>query len=302
MISAQDRSLQRLRAVKSRLKKAPKHMRLKRAPRMIEPKSQIREYARAIKAMNTVLRRTYEHVFLNQLPHLTKTAQALRPEVKKDSWADPVKQLITALRVAYAREFSEDEINAIALKAGISVSELSLRNLNRVWQTVLEINPLLDQPYLGETLKAFASLNTTLIQSVSERFFGELEQITYKGLINGTLYSDMADEIASRFGVADSRAELIARDQSSKLNGQLNELRQSELGVDKYVWRTSLDERVRESHAEKEGEEFAWEDPPSDTGNPGDDINCRCYGEPVLTDLFGQNEEASLEPSDQESP
>ena len=43
----------------------------------------------------------------------------------------------------------------------------------------------------------------------------------------------------------------------------------------RYVWRTQRDERVRTSHRMNEGRIFLWSDPP-DTGDPGEDYNCRC--------------------------
>ncbi|QJE73761.1 minor capsid protein [Aerophototrophica crusticola] len=47
-----------------------------------------------------------------------------------------------------------------------------------------------------------------------------------------------------------------------------------------YVWRTMRDERVRPSHAERDGKVFRWSDPPQG-GHPGEASNCRCWAEPV---------------------
>ena len=65
----------------------------------------------------------------------------------------------------------------------------------------------------------------------------------------------------------------LTRDQTNKLIGQLNEVRQTELGVERYVWATSGDDRVRPSHADNDGTEFAWSNPPA-TGHPGEEIQC----------------------------
>lgn len=46
-----------------------------------------------------------------------------------------------------------------------------------------------------------------------------------------------------------------------------------------YVWRTRQDGKARDSHAEREGKVFAWDNPP-EGGHPGEDYNCRCYTEP----------------------
>ena len=47
---------------------------------------------------------------------------------------------------------------------------------------------------------------------------------------------------------------------------------------DYYVWRTMEDEKVRESHALRDGKVYNWNLPP-EGGNPGEDYNCRCLAE-----------------------
>ncbi len=44
-----------------------------------------------------------------------------------------------------------------------------------------------------------------------------------------------------------------------------------------YIWRTAGDERVRPEHAQYNGTKRAWSDSP----DPGEDFNCRCWAEPV---------------------
>ncbi len=64
-------------------------------------------------------------------------------------------------------------------------------------------------------------------------------------------------------------------------------------GITQYTWSTSKDERVRPSHAELEGEQFSYDDPPEVDGepaNPGEPILCRCVPLPVL-DLGDDDED-----------
>ena len=49
------------------------------------------------------------------------------------------------------------------------------------------------------------------------------------------------------------------------------------------IFGTSEDERVRPTHQNNNGETYSWDNPPFETGNPGDDIQCRCTAEPVVT-------------------
>lgn len=45
-----------------------------------------------------------------------------------------------------------------------------------------------------------------------------------------------------------------------------------------YIWRTTGDNKVRSSHAERDGKVFSWDLPP-EGGHPGEDYNCRCRAE-----------------------
>ena len=75
----------------------------------------------------------------------------------------------------------------------------------------------------------------------------------------------------------------IVRDQNSKVISGLNQVRQQQLGITQYVWRSVQDERTRPTHAANDGRTFEWGSPPADTGHPGDDVMCRCLAEAVIT-------------------
>lgn len=48
----------------------------------------------------------------------------------------------------------------------------------------------------------------------------------------------------------------------------------------KYIWRTQGDGKVRPEHAERDDEEFDWDNPPPG-GHPGEAPNCRCWPENI---------------------
>lgn len=62
--------------------------------------------------------------------------------------------------------------------------------------------------------------------------------------------------------------------------GLINQLRQQDLGIERYIWRSRDDAKVRDSHAEYDDQVFRWDEPPA-SGHPGQAHNCRCYAEPV---------------------
>jgi len=78
-------------------------------------------------------------------------------------------------------------------------------------------------------------------------------------------------------------AKLVAHDQVSKLNAQLNQTRQQAAGIEKFKWVTMGDLRVRPKHQALNGRIFSWEDPETGgEGLPGEPIHCRCHAEAVI--------------------
>ncbi len=97
----------------------------------------------------------------------------------------------------------------------------------------------------------------------------------------GLRHEELSAKLEAAFGVSQARADLIARDQTLKLAGDLTHIRQTQAGITSYVWTTSGDERVREEHAVLDGETFEWRSPP-EVGHPGQDFNCRCTAYPIV--------------------
>ena len=62
--------------------------------------------------------------------------------------------------------------------------------------------------------------------------------------------------------------------------GLINQLRQQDLGIETYIWRSRDDAKVRDRHAANDDQVFRWDTPP-EGGHPGQAYNCRCHAEPV---------------------
>ncbi len=155
-------------------------------------------------------------------------------------------------------------------------------------------------PRAAELQKEWIDRNTSLIR-LEERARQEVARIVDAPIREGVRVEEIRDRIQERMNVVRSRAELIARDQTLKLYGQIQEERQTQAGIEEYTWSTSLDERVRGNpsgiypkshgnHWKLEGRTFRWDDPPvvdEKTGrkeHPGGDFQCRCAAIPVLSD------------------
>ena len=150
------------------------------------------------------------------------------------------------------------------------------------------------QTGIGADVQTQIMENATLIRTLpldtAQKVVEEVKVKTFEGL--------RASEIAKLISVktnqhAGASARLIARTEVSKTTTALTKARSENLGLNWYVWRTSLDgDRVRKSHRIMEGVLVNWNDPPSPEELAGEKSvgkyhagniwNCRCYPEPLL--------------------
>lgn len=161
--------------------------------------------------------------------------------------------------------------------------------------------------------------NYTLITSNAKNYISKINTLTEQAIVNGLSVSRLKDEIQkATFGLTESHCKLLARDQIGKLTGQITEAQMQEIGLDLYVWATSIDDRVRESHSAMEGLLCRWDDAnvcsydngktwverPSNAVrlHPGQDIQCRCsalsYYPELISEVEGKpmNEVVSIIP------
>lgn len=156
-------------------------------------------------------------------------------------------------------------------------------------QTGIDLSAYLrNSPNIAERVNTLTAGNVQLIKSIRSQYLDKVQNAVMQAMVKGTLNKDLAAQIKDLGKTTEKRAMFIARDQSSKLNAALTQARHEEVGIKKYMWSTSGDERVRESHAEKDGQIFEYANPPADTGHPGHDFNCRCVQIPVLDDVVSQ--------------
>jgi SPP1 gp7 family putative phage head morphogenesis protein len=259
-----------------------KGRRLKRVPRFILPDPIERRYRTAlIEILKNIEDQTRKIIF----PHLEGLVQERDYIMKTDSWAESADRIIETMKVSVGAS-GQILPGSLAGDIGQKTADWNDRQWRRQLRTVLGIDVLQREQWLQPMLTSFTKENVGLIKSITDKSVSDIEGMVQRGISSGQRFTKIRDQIEEQFDVNRRRATLIARDQVSKLNGQITMARQKASGIEHYIWRTSMDERVRPSHAEKEGMEFSWDNPPEDTGNPGEDIQCRCTAEPVITELL----------------
>lgn len=148
---------------------------------------------------------------------------------------------------------------------------------------------------VSNEINAAIQTNIELIKSIPEKYLDSLTSVVTEGLKAGDDYQSIRKEIRGLGQSTRKRAKFIARDQLSKFNNSVNRIRQENLGVTRYRWRTAGDSRVSEDHADNDGLVFEWANPPA-TGHPGERPNCRCVAEPYLEDVWAQLNNPGVKP------
>lgn len=199
-----------------------------------------------------------------------------------------VKSLLKILKRYEDKDHSADD-EKIALgfvnRGNIQNQQEVSKNLKN--QTGIDLSAYLgNSPNIAEKVNAMTTANVQLIKSIRSQYLDKVQNAVTQSIVKGTLNKDLVQQIKDIGKTTEKRAVFIARDQSSKLNAALTQARHEDVGITKYTWSTSGDERVRESHAEKDGQVFEYANPPEDTGNPGHDFNCRCVAIPYLGDVL----------------
>lgn len=162
---------------------------------------------------------------------------------------------------------------------------------------VPDFEPLFTDKKLHPFFQNMIDENVGLIRSVHEDKMEALKTKLTFLITKDASHKDIAKELQENFGFAKNKASLIARDQVGKLNGQLAQYRQQQLGGSRYIWHNVHDSRVagnpsgkypkaEPSHWAREGKIYSWSKPPKG-GHPGQRPRCRCWAEMITDDILG---------------
>ena len=248
--------------------------RLIKPPKPVQPRSIERWYVKQLHHMQALLQAQVNEKLLPKLAHYRAQAPNHFAGVRNDDLLEDVYGATEQIRVFYEATVTDRMLSDIIRHAAGQTNVLNRSNLLNQLRRVIGVDIFLGDENLENITSTFITHNVQLIRSVETRYFNDLNQTLYNGFSEGLRWEEIAETIQDRYGVSEWNAERVARDQINKLNGQLTEERQTELGVTQYVWRTSLDDRVRATHEAHEGQTFEWEDAPASTGHPGEDILC----------------------------
>lgn len=250
-----------------------------RPPELPYPDQAQRQYEQLILRE---LRETRKLVNEKLLSNMPAVFAQYRREHGLDSWSDILENYVEDLRhVVEVKQVNGERVYGIAN----SVNEINANGWKRRLSISLGVTIEPNEQWLAGDLNAWSDANVRRIKDLNMEYADAISRAAQDAAMKGQSQKQLAEFIRERVDETyKNRAKIIARDQVATLNGNLMQFRQREAGVDRYIWRTSLDDRVRDAHVQLEGQVFRWNDPPEE-GHPGEPIHCRCWADPVFDEL-----------------
>lgn len=233
----------------------------------------------------------FEDIRERLIPSLPAIVEGFEQQTRVDdtkldqTYGEIITRRIRDIQIGIAVQIPDPRVKVRAEDQANNINRFNRNQFDRQITTVLGVNPILNESWLEPQVSSFVERNAALIKDIPDQSLSRVETKLRTGIERGDSLTKITATVQDELRIAKNRAKLIARDQTSKFMGKLTELRQTSLGVEEYTWSTSRDERVRPTHQSKEGKKFRWDDPPSDTGHPKEDVSCRCEALPNLDDF-----------------
>ncbi|GLC88246.1 minor capsid protein [Lysinibacillus piscis] len=220
--------------------------------------------------------------------HLKEYIDSYRADSSGFFVADSLKQVLNQLSKALEKIFSQQKV--------IKTADRFMKNLNQTNKTNMEqqgsvkgMNLVESDPWLDPFMKEHVEKNVGYLLNLRDDYTQKVEEIVLDGLNSSGRHQQIREQLEEQISMSRRRAEFIAVDQTGSLFGQMTARRHQNMGVNHFKWRTSKDERVRDSHRVLEDKIFSYDEPPA-VGLPGMDFRCRCIAIPI----FDDEEEAEI--------
>lgn len=262
-------------------------------PRQQPPAAARLEYQALLTQMRRDLHALIESDVVPQLGNFAAQSETERGNVRADDRAfDAITRVFSGLEVKFAAKHPAVRTREVLQRVGEGVDKKSSEQHQRQMKAALGVELIAPEPFKAAAIDGFVAQNLDLIESLTGGALDGCKQIVASGVRSGVRVEDIASELEDKLGVTESKAALLARDQTGKLFAELNQMRQQNVDVEEYTWSTSNDERVRPRHADLEGTVQRWSQAPIvdfKTGrraHAGADFQCRCVPIPVIPDDY----------------
>ena len=240
---------------------------------MAQNPSPIKPRVTDARSYEAVLRKSYMRPFVERIQRRLATATGTT-----DVWRmldTELEALLATPKAGVPTELIEAQI--------ARVEGYHRQRLIQTFRSALgvDVRMFLTRPAVAAFMAERIGENVDLVKTIPPRFHEGLKQRVGEGFREAPfdqqrLRTMLRDEYQS----SGYNLRRLTRDQTNKQVGGLSRLRHGQLGITRFTWRSSQDERVRSTHAGYDGVTYEWAKAPE--GGPGAPIQCRCTAEPAL--------------------
>lgn len=256
----------------------------KRVPKTKFPTAATVSYERALKKMvhqvgAEALKQFDRHVAKELMQGDSST-------FSNDGIFDGFKKMLGALKNKVTDVFATNKTERAARQFVKNVNRANRHNLEQQAR-VKGINLVAAETWVDDFVNQKVRDNVGYIRNIEEEAYVRIEQVVREGIERGSSAKVIRKLILEQVEISEGRAQFLAVDQAGSILGQMTAERHQRLGIEKFTWDTSGDERVRDEHKALDGQTFSYKDPPTVNGRqvlPGEDYRCRCVGIPVFDD------------------
>jgi SPP1 gp7 family putative phage head morphogenesis protein len=251
-------------------------------PKMIE-----RTYSQKLRRIVRELDKAVKSTVVARLESILRDAR--RANERFDNYVDDLSAVFDQMRIVYGEQIDDPSITNVVSETGNAVNATNASAFASKISAVTGVNVISNTPGIRDAVNVWTRKNVTLIKTLGDEHFKDIERIVIDGVEEGKALRTITKEIQERTKASRNRAKLIARDQVGKLTANVTARRSSDLGIKRFRWVTSLDDRVRASHRALHGKVYSYEKGADVDGQsgvlPGEPINCRCAIIPIISSV-----------------
>lgn len=254
---------------------------------------------------NAKLQRLVKQVKADIAKEVMPLVRQLAPEYTQDAVAttDAWSDLILSAMSRLMQKWQSERVSSGANRMAAEFVQSSLKKSERDLGKSAGIDVFSGSSVMQDYLKASAQQNAQLIKSIPAKYLEEVQTLVMANMRSGMRPGFIEKALKEQFGVTQRRAKVIARDQTSKIQGELAEKQQKSAGFEYFQWIDSDDSRVRHRHSEIANKVTAygkgiyrWDNLPLSADGkpikPGSDYQCRCIARPVSAREVKANQDA----------
>lgn len=222
-------------------------------------------------------------------------------EIRKNQLPEDLIATIDTSRDAWERKLAKVRKRIESISPEKIADKINLKNL--INPELYRINQDIEESYknlivsprftIKERKQLAEKYNNNMrlyVQNWTKKEIKKLRKHTTEHVLKGSRYEGLAKTIQASYGVSQSKAQFLARQESNLFLAKFKELRYNKAGIDEYIWQTvvgSPESPVREGHKKLNGKKFKFSKPPivnekGERKNPSEDFNCRCTARPVV--------------------